>query len=134
MKKQVITAIIVGIFVPIILAILGTIIGWLPKTSDYRIPSGTIAAFALATPPYGWERYTPAQGRFIVGKGTSGGPSYGLEQTGGIDASRLLPDIFVARTAGLSAGGGNYLAPNSNISGSFDGRPPFVALLICRKK
>lgn len=134
MKREVIVGVIVGILVPIILAVLSTMLGWLPKTSDYRIPRGTIAAFNLTEAPPGWKVYERAQGRFIIGVGSAPkGPAYALEQIGGVDAYRLLPDIFEGKTASLNDGGNNYLRANSNTPGVFDGRPPFVSLLICIK-
>jgi hypothetical protein len=130
MKKQIITGIVVGTLVPTILVVLSTIFGWLPKTSDYRIPRGTIAAFALTEPPDGWEIYERAKGRFIIGAGSPG--AAGFEQSGGIDPSRFLPSIFAFHTGSLSGGANNYLVTGESSPGDF--RPPFISLLICRKK
>src|ERR1700736_5916471 len=119
MKKEITVGIIVGILVPLILAALSTVFGWLPKTSDYRIPSGTIAAFALKEPPKGWEVYPLAQGRFIIGMGatdsTPRGPSYTLEQTGGRDSSSLFRDTFQQVTAKLAESGSPYIRPNPDL-------------------
>lgn len=131
MKKQIITGIVVGILVPTILVVLSTIFHWLPKSSDYIIPRGTIAAFALTQAPDGWEIYERAQGRFIIGAGAP--VVAGVEQPGGMDPSKFLPTIFGFHTGSISKGANNYLVVGENNAGT-DFRPPFISLLICRKK
>lgn len=136
MRKEIITGIIVGITVPLILAILSTAFGWIPNRSDYRIPKGTIAAFALTEPPDGWEVYEPAHGRVIVGVGASepDGATYSLEQKGGRDLSRFMPGVFDRGHGTLVPTDDNLVGFPSTHAPIIDARTPFVALLICRKK
>lgn len=45
------------------------------KKAPDDVPTGTIAAFVIPC-PVGWTEYTPAAGRFLVGRGSNGVSSY----------------------------------------------------------
>lgn len=47
------------------------------------IPTGTVAAFNLASCPSGWSEVTDARGRMLIGVGTLGAATYTLGGTGG---------------------------------------------------
>ncbi|WP_347259321.1 isoprenylcysteine carboxylmethyltransferase family protein [Rudaea sp.] len=136
MKKEIIVGIVVGIVVPAILALLSTAFGWLPRTTDYRIPPDTVASFASTKCPEGWEDYEKAVGRFIIGVGSiPNGPAYSLGQTGGIDRAQFVQNVFEIEQAYFSGGGSYYLRSNKlKLDPLYDGRPPFLSLLICRKR
>jgi len=138
MKKEIIISTASGLIIAGILALLGFLSGLLPKPSDYRIPKGTIAAFALREPPPGWEVYEPAKGRYIIGMDSI---EYTLEAKGGgkVDLKTFTPNTY-QRVNG-NPGNGNVplirAADELGLdgwAGSLDIRPPYISLLICIKK
>jgi hypothetical protein len=55
-------------------------------------------------------------------------------QTGGTSFLTSVSNILEPKTASLGDGNNNYLRLNSSGFIPGDGRPPFIALLICVKK
>lgn len=114
------------------------------------VPSGAVMAFDLSACPSGWSPVTAAQGRFIVGTGTLGSDSYGLGATGGEAQHSLTIAEMPAHEHGIgtyglvSAAGGNvYGLHGSYDAGTYtkpsgggqphENRPPYLALLYCKK-
>jgi len=133
MKEKITVGVIVGVIVGVAVAAIvgfgGYASGLIPDTSDYRIPSGAVMAFALEQPPHGWEVYKNAKGRFILGADSEGS----LAEIGSLGGN-VLSDHFEAVNGDIGVGGSNFLRPPSDNGFPADLNPPFVKLLICRKK
>ncbi len=115
MKKEIVAGIIVGLLIPALLGVFATFAGWLPSSSDYRIPKGLVKGRVIM----GCEQ----DGQFAV-----------VGQTGGTSFLTSVSNILEPKTASLGDGNNNYLRLNSSGFIPGDGRPPFIALLICVKK
>jgi microcystin-dependent protein len=116
------------------------------------IPTGMVAAFDLASCPADWSPASTLQGRTIIGVGSLGWDSYVLGETGGEARHTLRIDEMPSHN---HTGGGatwhqvgapnpinhtmNSGQPSSGSIGfagggqAHENRPPFMALLFCKK-
>lgn len=113
------------------------------------IPPNTVAGFYAAACPTGWVEFTPLRDRFPVGAGAS----YSVGATGGANSVRLtvaeMPSHRHAYTDKFSktwryADDGNDRRETKDATGNkftdyeggsqpHENRPPYYALLFCRK-
>jgi hypothetical protein len=112
-------------------------------TCVYSVPPGAIAAFADVCPP-GWQPFTAANGRFLVGTGDnsltySDGTThnYTLGETGNNAAVKLVLSNLGLQWntyfGGLTGSGAiNKLDPGP--ATKVDARPPYYAVNWCQKQ
>lgn len=122
-----------------------------------NIPSGAVMAFDLASCPSGWTAYAAGVGRTIVGVGTyaanadddgsNASFNYTLGLTGGrrdhvLSVAEMpshnhtyTPPTAIPRGTGSTgaAVGGTAGTSNTGGDGAHENRPPYVALLYCKK-
>jgi hypothetical protein len=80
-----------------------------------NIPAGLIAAWsqAAATIPSGWQRFTPADGRMLVGDGTTFGVGYTVGQTIGSSWSHAHTAADHTHSLGAAGVGGTIGGPTA---------------------
>ena len=91
-------------------------VGWSSSGSGSgSIPSGAIMAFALSSCPTGWNPYTAAAGRTIIGTGlaTASTTARSLGSTGGEETHKLTKDEMPAVSISFNLPiGGTSFQPN----------------------
>lgn len=99
------------------------------NTQTGDIPAGAVMAFNLAACPGGWQPYTAANGRVIIGSGQLG--ATGTKPTTGT-ASYTNPNFANGTSGGFPYvyDALNIVAPNNLIHETL---PPYVSLLYCEK-
>lgn len=101
-----------------------------------QTPPGAVMAFDLSACPDGWVNFSDGAGRFLVG---ADGTSYTIGATGGSADITLANDEigFEPSTVGINPaavpGGVQFAEALAGSKASHENRPPFIALLLCKK-
>jgi hypothetical protein len=125
---------------------VGTFLGWNNTTGTLEwqtpaaasgafVPSGMIAAFATASMPTGWVRFSQLNGRLPVGDGTAGGSSFAVTSTYGNTwdhqhglGGHVHTGPSHAHSEGAHAHGAAGLTVSGGASGSSAQSPQFNAI------